>query len=193
MSILRATAGLTADNSTIWMTFLFVDNGFSGPTSAIALATEDMAFGDSRNLSSEGYGVGVAVQGVGGPARGIGTIVYDNSTSFSFTPEATATFDGPGTSSVHLLGMKVNWNESGTPDEIFVFDITDITTEPLEGAALASATFDWTLATQQSLDVLNIGETQVDGWTRSASRPRLRKPSACPSRLRWHCWDWAAC
>ena len=49
-------------------------------------------------------------------------------------------------------------------DEIFVFNITDLTTEPLESAALASDTFDMLLVNQQSLDVLNIGETQIDSY-----------------------------
>ncbi|MEN8784191.1 MAG: hypothetical protein ABF379_07500, partial [Akkermansiaceae bacterium] len=60
-----------------------------------------------------------------------------------------------------FLAMKVNWNPAGTPDEIFVFIIDDLTTEPNEADALATDTFDFDLATQQSLDVLNFSDTQV--------------------------------
>ena len=159
-----ATAALTADNTTIWIGVLFQDRGFSGPDSVIALNSQEMIGNDNQDLVAPGYGVGVGVNSTAGPARNIGTIVYDNSAVFSSERELTPTFDGPGASDVHLLAMKVNWNPEGTPDEIFVFDITDITTEPDEADALAFATFDFDLAAQQSLTILNIGETQVDNW-----------------------------
>ncbi len=156
-----ATNGLTADNSTMWMTFLYQDRGFSGPDFGIGLQSENMIGNDNQTLAAPGFGVGFSINSTSGPARNIGTSIYNNSTEFTRITEATATFDGPGSSDVLLLGMKVNWNPSGTPDEIFVFNITDLTTEPLESAALASDTFDFDLATQNSLDVFNISETQV--------------------------------
>jgi hypothetical protein len=159
-----ATAALTADNSTIWISVLFQDRGFSGPDSAIALNSQEMIGNDDQDLVAPGFGVGIGVNSTGGPARNIGTVVYDNAARFSSVRELTPTFDGPGASDVHLLAMKVNWNPAGTPDEIFVFDITDISTEPDEADALAFATFDFDLAAQQSLTILNIGETQVDNW-----------------------------
>ncbi|MDG2125816.1 MAG: choice-of-anchor J domain-containing protein [Verrucomicrobiales bacterium] len=156
-----ATTALTADNSTLWMTFLFEDFGFSGPDFGIGLHSEKMIGNDNQTLGAPGFGVGFGINSTGGPARNIATIVYDNSAEFTRQTEATATFDGPTASEVFLLAMKVNWNPSGTPDEIFVFIIDDITAEPNEADALATDTFDWDLATQQSLDVFNFSDTQV--------------------------------
>ena len=155
------TAGLTADNSTMWMSFLFQDFGFSGPDFGIGLHSEKMVSDDNQGLEAPGFGVGFGIVSTGGTARNIQTAVYNNSTSATLVPEATPTFDGPGASPVYLLALKVNWNEAGTPDEIFAFIITDLTTEPDETAALAMGTFDFDLATQQSLDVLNFSDTQV--------------------------------
>ena len=143
------------------MTFLYRDRGFSGPDFGIGLHTENMIGNDNQTLAAAGYGVGFGINSTSGPARNIGTIVYNNSADFTRVTEATPTFDGPGASDILLLAMKVNWNPEGTPDEIFVFNITDLTTEPDESTALASDTFDFTLAQQNSLDVFNISETQV--------------------------------
>ena len=157
-----ATAGLTADNSTMWMTFLFQDFGFSGPDFGIGLHSEKMVGDDNQGLEAAGFGVGFGIVSSGGQDRNIRTAVYDNSVGASqLAAEATPTFNGPGASEVFLLALKVNWNPSGTPDEIFAFIIDDITTEPDESAAVVMDTFDFDLATQQSLDVLNFSDTQV--------------------------------
>lgn len=157
-----ATAGLTADGTTIWMTFLFQDRGFSGPDFGIGLATENMVGDDNQGLVAAGYGVGFGITSTGGQARNIHTAVYNNSVNFTRVSEETPTFNGPANSPINYLAMKVNWNPDGTPDEIFVFNISDdFTVEPDEADALASDTFDFDLATQQSLDVFNISDTQV--------------------------------
>jgi hypothetical protein len=157
-----ATTALTADNSTMWMTFLFQDFGFSGPDFGIGLHSEKMIGNDNQDLDKAGHGVGFSIVSTGGQDRNIGTAVYNNAANTTLVSEATATFNGPEASEVFLLAMKVNWNPSGTPDEIFVFIIDDITTEPDEADALAmDDTFDFDLATQQSLDVLNFSDTQV--------------------------------
>lgn len=157
-----ATAALTADNSTMWMTFLFQDFGFSGPDFGIGLHSEKMIGNDNQDLDTPGFGGGFSINATGGQDRNIGTAVYNNAVNATIVPEATATFNGPGESPVFLLAMKVNWKPSGTPDEIFVFIIDDLTTEPDEADALAmDNTFDFDLAAQQSLDVLNFSDTQV--------------------------------
>jgi hypothetical protein len=160
-------SGFAVDNTTTWMSFLYQDRGFSGPDFAIALTSQTIAFGDAQSLSSAGVGVGVGINGVGGPARAIGSVLWDNSTGISFTPEATASMDGPGASNVRLLSMKVNWNPDGTSDEIFVFDLTtaaggvfDITTTPAESSAIATATVDISAADQALINNLAISETQ---------------------------------
>ena len=161
-----ATTALSANNSTLWMTFLFEDLGFSGPDFGIGLASEAMVGNDNQTLAAAGYGVGFAINVDGTAASGtrsIGTLLYNNSTGLTTKFETTPTFSTAGASGIHLLAMKVNWNEDGTPDEIFVFDLTgkNLLVEPDEADALASDTFDFTLAQQQSLDVFNISDTQV--------------------------------
>jgi len=157
----NATISLTQDNSTMWMTFLYRDRGFSGPDFGIGLHSENMIGNDNQTLAAAGYGVGFGINSTVLADRNIGTIVYNNSADFTRVVEATPTFNGPGASNIFLLAMKVNWKPEGTPDEIFVFNVTDLTTEPDESSALASDTFDFTLAQQNSLDVFNISETQV--------------------------------
>ena len=157
-----ATAELTADNSTMWMSFLFQDFGFSGPDFGIGLYSEMMVSDDNQGLEAPGYGVGFGIVARSGQQRNIRTAVYNNSIGASqLAAEATPTFNGPAASDVFLLALKVNWNPQGTPDEIFAFIITDITTEPNENEALVMDTFDFDLATQQSLDVFNFSDTQV--------------------------------
>jgi hypothetical protein len=157
-----ATTGLTADGTTIWMTFLFQDRGFSGPDFGIGLHSENMVGDDNQGLVAAGYGVGFGITSTGGQSRNIHTTVYNDSVNFTRVSEETPTFNGPANSPINYLAMKVNWNPEGTPDEIFVFNISDnFTVEPAEEDALASDTFDFDLATQQSLDVFNISDTQV--------------------------------
>lgn len=154
-----ATAGLTGDNSTIWMTFLFQDLGFSGPDFGIGLASEKMVGNDAQSLEAAGVGVGFGINSVGGPARAISALYYDNSTEFNRVTEDPATFTGPDASEVVLLAMRVDWNPDGTDDVISVFNVDDLTTEP--STPLATATVDFSQAEQASLDVFNISDTQV--------------------------------
>ena len=153
------TSGFSADNSTLWMTFLYQDLGFSGPDFGIGLSSENMIGNDNQSLTAAGVGVGFGINSVGGPARGIGALYYDNATEFTRVTEETATFNGPAASDLFLLAMKVEWNPDGVDDVISVYNVTDLTTEPTN--PLATATVDLSQAEQDSLDVLNISETQV--------------------------------
>ncbi|MFT6863045.1 MAG: hypothetical protein ACJAVK_001606 [Akkermansiaceae bacterium] len=161
-----ATSTLTADGSTMWMSFLYVDRGFSGPTSAIMLTSEDMIASDNHSLETAGFGVGVAIRDSGNMTRAINSAYYNDTTDYARVPEPEPTFlvSGGPENTVFLIALKVNWKPDGELDEIFVFKVTDLTAEPDEADALASDTFDMSLVNQQSLDVLNIGETQVDGF-----------------------------
>ena len=151
--------GFSADNTTIWMTFLYQDLGFSGPDFGIGLSSENMVGNDNQSLAAAGVGVGFGINTSGGPARSISALYYDNATEFIRVTETTPTFNGPGASDVLLLAMKVEWNPDGTDDIISVYNVTDLTTEPT--TPLATATVDLSQAEQDSLDVLNISETQV--------------------------------
>ena len=100
------TRGLTADNSTMWMSFLFQDFGFSGPDFGIGLHSEKMVSDDNQGLENPGYGVGFGIVARGGQSRHIRTAVYDNSIGASqLAAEATPTFNGPAASDVFLLGI----------------------------------------------------------------------------------------
>lgn len=151
--------GFTADNTTVWMTFLYQDLGFSGPDFGIGLSSENMIGNDAQSLTASGVGVGFGINSTSGPARAISALYYDNSTEFTRVTEATASFDGPGATGILLLAMKVEWNPDGTDDVISVYNVTDLTTEP--STPLATATVDLSQAEQDSLDVFNISETQV--------------------------------
>ena len=94
----NATAALTADNSTMWMTFLFQDFGFSGPDFGIGLHSEKMIGNDNQDLEAPGFGVGFGIVSTAGQDRNIGTAVYDNAASFVRQFEETPTFNGPADS-----------------------------------------------------------------------------------------------
>jgi len=158
----NAIAGLTSDNSTLWMTFLFQDFGFSGPDFGIGLHSEMMVSDDNQGLEAPGNGVGFGIVSSGGQSRNIRTAVYQQSVAATqLEAEPTPTFNGPAASEVFFLALKVNWNEAGTPDEIFAFIIDDLSVEPDEADAVISDSFDFDLETQQSLKFLNFSDTQV--------------------------------
>ncbi len=158
-----ATTSLTADNTTMWMSFLYVDTGFSGPDSSVMLASQPLASSNDHSLNSAGYGVGILI---GEDASAVNASVeagyYLNTTTTTRVQSTLNLNDAEGT--VFLLAAKVNWKPDGTPDEIFVFNVTDLASEPAEGEAIASNTFNMPLTAQQSLDTLNIGETQIDAF-----------------------------
>lgn len=181
-----ATAALTSDNSTMWMSFLYEDEGFSGPDSSVMLASDPLALANNHSLSVAGYGVGILVgESAQAANSSVETGYYLDSTGTTRTQSTLNPNESEN--QTFLLAAKVNWKPDGTPDEIYIFNITDLTTEPLEADAIASDTFDMPLTAQRSLDTLNIGETQIDAFdeirfgtsfadvvaTTPATRPRL--------------------
>lgn len=156
-----ATGALTGNNTTMWMSFLYEDEGFSGPDSSVMLASQDLALANNHTLSSAGYGVGIMV-GEGG-ANSVEAAFYNNATSATRIESAFSP-NGDNENITFLLAAKINWKPDGTPDEIYVFNITDLTAAPDELDAIASNTFDMPLVGQQSLSLLNIGETQIDAF-----------------------------
>ena len=118
---------------------------------------------NDHSLGEAGYGVGILIGESGQQLSAtVETGYYLNST---ITTRVQSTINPNDTENVtFLLAAKINWKPDGTPDEIFIFNITDLTTEPLEEDAIASDTFDMLLTAQQSLDTLNIGETQIDAF-----------------------------
>lgn len=170
-----ATSALTADNTTMWMSFLFIDRGFSGPNSMLAIASESMVASDSNSLASAGYGVGISIRQTDTTGLRPVSTAYFNGTTGATRSDSDLTFPvntGNPVSvghtavegQVYLFAAKINWNPDGVLDEIFLFNVEDISAEPLEGDSIASDTFDMSLVNQQSLDILNIGNTQIDGF-----------------------------
>lgn len=158
-----AISGLTGDNTTMWMSFLFVDNGYSGPDSSVTLASESLASSNNHSLATAGYGVGIVIgEPSGGVVATVDTGYYLNTTSP--TVAHSDLYPNEMETTVLLLAAKINWKPDGTPDEIYVFNITDMSAEPDEADAIASDSFDMPLSAQLALDTLNIGETQVDGF-----------------------------
>ena len=72
-------------------------------------------------------------------ARSSGTLI-SNATA----PTIVTSSFNPGTSTALLVG-KINWKAGGTPDEFFLFNVTDLGTEPSEGSAIASRASDETV------------------------------------------------
>ncbi|MDP0490234.1 MAG: hypothetical protein Q7Q71_04200 [Verrucomicrobiota bacterium JB023] len=159
----EAISALTADGTTMWMSFLYVDTGFSGPDSSVTLASEPLADSNDHSLNAAGYGVGIVI---GEPSGGVNATVDAAYYLDATAPTVSASTLNPNDSEneVFLFAAKINWNEDGTEDEIFVFNITDLSAEPAEEDAISSNTFDMLQADQAMLDTLNIGETQVDGF-----------------------------
>jgi len=158
-----ATAALTADNTTMWMSFLYEDEGFSGPDSSVMLASQPPALANNHTLSASGYGVGIVIgESAQAADSSVESAYYNDTTATALTQSDLNPNDFEN--QAFLLAAKINWKPDGTPDEIFVFNITDITTEPDELDALTSDTFDMPLAGQQSLTYLNIVETQIDAF-----------------------------
>lgn len=160
-----AVSALTGDDTTMWMSFLFVDEGFSGPDSSVVLASTNLAAANNHTLSEVGDGVGIFI-GENITTETLKAVeggYFLNGTASTRSQDIVVNpNDNEGT--VHLLVAKVNWKPDGTPDEMFVFNIENMSSEPSEDDAIASATFDMPLTAQQSLNTLCVGETQVDSF-----------------------------
>jgi hypothetical protein len=161
-----STTALTGNDSTIWMSFLFeprTTSGYNGlgPDAAITIAsTTANGAANDHSLSASGYGVGIVVEDVGGSGPKVVSTGYYNGTT-SVSKDASTLVPTPN--QVSLLVAKIVWStDDSSSDEIFVFNITDITSEPAEIDAIASATFDMSSANQATIDTLNISDTQTN-------------------------------
>ncbi|UCF16345.1 MAG: LamG domain-containing protein, partial [Phycisphaerales bacterium] len=145
-TILAASqAALTQDNTTIWFSQLF-----AGPANnrngVFIFGTQSIKHTDNPyELSAAGDGFGFAtasiVGGVGGNGDGsINAVAFDNSITATFVK---GTYTPDPTTAVSLIVGKINWKPNGTPDEFFLFNVTDLSTEPAESEAFASITMDF--------------------------------------------------
>ena len=134
-------SALTGDGTTIWFSILYQDPANQYKHGSFLFGTDAFTTDGTPTLSAAGDGFGFTLQRApDGGGQGTGTInalAFDGSTAptivqGAFTPD-------PVTATVLIVG-KINWKADGTPDELFLFNVTDLSTEPPEAAAIASIT-----------------------------------------------------
>jgi hypothetical protein len=83
-----------------------------------------------------GSGFGFSIHN---PSDGpISAVAFNNSADV--TIESGVSYTPAPTTAVSLIVGKINWKPNGTPDEYFLFNVTDLSTEPAEATAIASIT-----------------------------------------------------
>ncbi len=162
-------ADLTQDDTTIWFsillgataqgnarraTFIFGDNG--------------MVEGGGMDGPGHGFGVGLRTDDDGSSGDGTGS---PNAVAFINSESATvdvATFtpvlqDGGTHFDTMLVVGKINWKPEGTPDELYIFNISDVTeNEPEEAEAVASLTADFDQSTFDRIALWDTGQSILD-------------------------------
>ena len=128
-------AALTRDNTTIWFSQLF-----AGPAAnrgaMFIFATQPLNHTDLYTMSAPGSGFGFSIHS---PSDGpISAVAFNN--SVDVTIESGVLYTPDPTTAVSLIVGKINWKPNGTPDEYFLFNVTDLSTEPAEATAIASIT-----------------------------------------------------
>ncbi|MHC4323567.1 MAG: hypothetical protein ACYSUX_04765 [Planctomycetota bacterium] len=134
-------SALTADGITIWFSVLFQEPSNQYKHGSFLFGTDAFTTDGTPTLSAAGYGLGFTIQAApDGSTQGGGTInalAFNGSTApivvqGTFTPN-------PITATV-LIVSKINRKVDRTPDELYLFNVTDLSTEPLEQTAIASIT-----------------------------------------------------
>ena len=141
----ESQAVLTADDTTIWFGFL-LSAGKDYRNFMFSFGTESIKHSnDTFDFAVAGDGFGVATTDADGSGDGtINAFVFDGSevaTFFSSTFKVGLQPGGTHNDTVLIVG-KINWKANGTPDEYFLFNVTDLSTEPSEADAIVSITAD---------------------------------------------------
>ncbi|MHC4324715.1 MAG: hypothetical protein ACYSUX_10620, partial [Planctomycetota bacterium] len=128
-------AALTSDNTTIWFSLLF--SGSPANRGAMFIfGTQPLNHTDLHTMAAPGSGFGFSIHN---PSDGpISAAAFDNSADV--TIESGVSYIPDPLTAVTLLVGKINWKPNGTPDEYFLFNVTDLTAEPAETEAIASIT-----------------------------------------------------
>ena len=137
---------LTGDDTTVWFSVL-ISECTNNKNMLLVFGTEAFADTPGRQLVAVGDGFGVSLTVGDGITddNGDGSInacVFDNSQVATvvvgtFTPILQSEGTHHDTA---LIAGKINWKPNGTPDELYLFNVTDLYTEPPESAAIASIT-----------------------------------------------------
>jgi len=172
-------AALTQDNTTIWFSLLF--SGSPANRGAMFMfATQPLNHTGLYTMSTPGSGFGLSIHN---PSDGpISAAAFND--SVETTIESGVLYTPNPLTAVSLMVGKINWKPNGTPDEYFLFNVTDLTTEPAESEAIASITnldFDQSAFNQIALcdgtnsvtDEIRFGNTFADvmGVVKKAINP----------------------
>jgi len=133
----ESKAALTGDDTTMWFSALFQAPS-AHRQAAFLFGTDPFTTAIPPVLAAAGDGFGFTLLAPDGVSNGDGTInalALDGSTVPTVVP---GTFNPDVETS--LIAGKINWKPDGTPDELYLFNVTDVSTEPLEEAAIASIT-----------------------------------------------------
>ncbi|MGB2864945.1 MAG: hypothetical protein WBC05_16580, partial [Sedimentisphaerales bacterium] len=128
-------AALTRDNTTIWFSLLF--SGSPANRGAMFIfGTQPLNHTNLYTMPAPGSGFGFSIHN---PSDGpISAVAFNN--SVDVTIESGVSYTPDPLTAVTLIVGKINWKPNGTPDEYFLFNVTDLTTEPAEATAIASIT-----------------------------------------------------
>jgi hypothetical protein len=172
-------AALTRDNTTIWFSLLF-----AGPAAnrgaMFIFGTQPLNHTGLHTMAAPGSGFGFSIHS---PSDGtISAVAFNN--SVDATIESGVSYTPDPITAVSLIVGKINWKPNGMPDEYFLFNVTDLTTEPAESEAIASITnldFDQSAFNQIALcdgtnaatDEIRFGNSFVDvmGIVKKAINP----------------------
>ena len=134
-------AALTADNTTVWFS-IQISASKSYKNMMFVFGTDALGHTPGFQLAAIGSGFGVATADVDGNGDGpINAFVFDNAQVADFVVSTfSPVLSGGNFHDTALIVGKINWKPNGTPDELFLFNITDLDAEPGEGTAIASIT-----------------------------------------------------
>jgi len=128
-------AALTRDNTTIWFSQLFAGTAANRGAMFI-FGTQPLGHTDLHTMAAPGSGFGFSIHS---PSDGpISAVAFNN--SVDVTVESGVSYTPDPLTAVTLIVGKINWKPNGTPDEYFLFNVTDLSTEPAEATAIASIT-----------------------------------------------------
>ncbi len=195
-------AALTRDGTTIWFSQLF--QGTPDYRNAMfVLGTQPFSHTPGFLLAAAGDGFGFSTaninsDGSGGAGDGsINAIAFDNSTGATFV-KGTYTPD-PLTATILIVG-KINWKPNGTPDELFLFNVTDLSAEPDESEAFATITMDFDQSafnmiamydgTDSVTDEIRFGNTFADVMGAVASSSAPSPPDGAMQETTWANLSW---
>lgn len=174
----EARADLTADNKTVWFSVLFQESA-DNRGAMFLFASQPLKHTDLYTFENPGVGFGFSINS---PNDGtISACAFDTTTEATYEV-GTGFIPDPPTATNLMVG-KINWKPSGTPDQFFLFNVTDLENEPAEETAIASITsldLDQSLLDRVSIcdgtvsifDEIRFGKT-FDSVMGSAGLPQL--------------------